>query len=627
MDSINEIALAALLHDIGKFGQRADAYKLKDVWRAKEYKHQHANYTAQILNDFGFNLGDELNDAASMHHNPSLSNDISWIIASADRMASGFEREEFKEYNKQNSESFDKQRLWHTFNSDRRFKIEALSPESIFQKEGEAKDNEYTPLWEKFEKEFEVIKEHGNSSTDSFTIDYLLKKYTSFIPSSTSFSINGREAKKANIPLYDHARATAIFASAIYKLYKNGNQNIINHYQGKQNDIEQKDLLMICGDFFGIQNFIFDSVPAAKAAKILRAKSAYIQILTKIFAFYIIEKLGLSYQSIITTNAGKFEILGVNDDESLEKLQKIQDEINDFFVEKYFGETGVGVSFVPCSLADFIVERRYKNALRPRIDKAVEAVKFKKFDLLRKNPIMNYDEGIDNQTLCPYCNKRKVEKDDSDEERCDICGNFIKIGEHLAKDRYLVVSKKSGETDIFGDYYITFTKNVKMGKNYIAIFDISNDEEFKGYAKWELSSYVKTSDKGEILTFEDLAKNSCNADEKYGIKAIMALKGDVDNMGNFIQNSDNGVTNSFARYNFFSRLVDYFFSVYATTLMKDKNIYTVFAGGDDIFILGAWDEVIEFAKELRGKFMEFIDGSKLSISMGLVLAKPNKPIN
>jgi CRISPR-associated protein Csm1 len=632
MNSEMEIALGGLLHDVGKFAQRAKDYTLKDIY--KDCEHERVAYTAQVLNDLGFNLEDILNNQAAMHHNP-LDNDISWIFASADRMASGFEREKFEEYNAQKSASYDKQRLWHIFNQKKRFKISTLSPNTIFQEEGEAKDNEYAPLWTRFEKEFERIKERGNSSIDSFTIDYLLKKYTSFMPSSTSFAADGYDAVKANIPLYDHARATAIFAVPIYKLYRKSNQNIINYYKKEKCDIEQRDLLMICGDFFGIQNFIFDSVPTAKASKILRAKSAYIQIFTKIIAFYIVEKLELSYQSIITTNAGKFEILGINDDESIEKLKTIQNEIDDFFIKNYFGQAGMGVSFTECSLADFIVENRYsnsdksdKNTLRARIYDSVESVKYQKFDLLHKTPVMKYDEDIDNQTLCPFCNKRKIKIDNNNEKRCGICDEFVKIGEHLAKDRYLIISKNSGKIHIFGDYYISFAKEPRVdNKNDIVIFDIGNDEEFRGYAKWELASYVKKNDKDEILTLEDLAKNSCGADKEHGIKAIMALKGDADNMGDFIQNNASGITSSFAKYNFFSRMIDYFFSVYATTLMEGKNIYTVFAGGDDIFILGAWDEVIEFAKQLRRKFMEFANGSSLSISMGLVLTKPNKPIN
>ncbi len=616
MREVDMISLAGLLHDIGKFGQRADNYKLRDgAYKKYDYKYTHAGFSAQILNDLAFNLEENMSDASAMHHNPQ--NDTDWIIASADRMASGFEREKFKEYNeKYDKEDFKKQRLWYLFDGGKRYKIDSLSPDNIYPCENKAIANEYNDLWDSFIKDMSEIKKQGNSMSDFFTIDYLLKKYTTFIPSSTSFQIKGYEPVRANIPLYEHSKATAIFTSVIYKLEKQNNHNIINYYKDKSGDMAKKDMLLIVGDFFGIQKFIFDSVPSKKASKILRAKSAYIQILTKVIAFYIVEELGLSYQSIISTNAGKFEILGVNDENSKQKLKEIRKELDEFFIKKYFGETGIGVSFVECSLSDFIVGGQYKKDLRKRVDKAVESVKFTKFNLSEIEPVLTNDEGINNQNLCPLCNKRKIV-----DEYCFECEQFVKIGESLVKKNFLTISRASGKIKIFKDFYINFTDEAKRFDNAIAIFDIANDEKFRGYAKWELSSFVATDEKKEVLTFEKLANNSI------GEKAIMALKGDVDNMGIYITNPDNEITNSFARYNFFARMVDYFFSVKASHMMRGKNLYTVFAGGDDIFILGAWNEVIDFAKELREEFMKFAQGSTLTFSVGMIMTKPNKPIN
>lgn len=619
MKDVDLIALAGLLHDIGKFGQRADKYKLRDgAYKQYDYKYTHASYTAQILNDLAFNLGEDMSDASAMHHNPK--NDTHWVIAAADRMASGFEREKFDKYNeKHDKEDFKKQRLWYLFDEKKRYKIDVLSPQNIYACDDNAITNEYDALWDSFVSDMDKIKDKGSSSIDSFTIDYLLKKFTSFIPSSTSFKSGDYDAVKANIPLYEHAKAMAIFSSVIYKLQEQKNDNILNHYRHQEHDINQNDMLLIAGDFFGIQKFIFNSVASSKASKILRAKSAYIQILTKVIAFYIVEELGLSYQSIISTNAGKFEILGVNDDESKEKLKNIQKELDSFFIGKYFGETGIGVSFTSCCLSDFIKDGEYKNSLRKKVDIAVEKSKFQKFNLSEIDAILEIDEGIDNQNLCPLCSKRKIA-----DEYCKDCSDFVKIGQDLPKKPYLGISKDSGQIKIFGNYYINFSNEVKRTDNAIAIFDISNNDEFNGYAKWELASYVAMSEKNEILTFEELAKNSCH-DLETGASALMALKGDVDSMGNYIKDSE--VTNSFARFNFFARMVDYFFSVKASKMMEGKNLYTVFAGGDDIFILGAWDEVIEFSKELREEFMKFAGGSELTFSVGMVMTKANKPIN
>jgi CRISPR-associated protein Csm1 len=623
MREIDLVALAGLLHDIGKFGQRAEIELKDSVYKPYDYKYNHARYSAQILRELNFNLGDELSDASTRHHNPN--SDIEWILASADRMASGFEREEFKEYNENSDkEDFKKQRLWYLFDDDKRYKIDTLNSNNIFPQDNNAVTNEYKELWSKFKDDLKEIKEKGTSIIDSFTIDFILKKYTTFIPSSTSFKIQNYTPVKANIPLYEHSKATAIFASVIYKLYKNKNKNILNYYKHEVCDIEQNDMLLINGDFFGIQKFIFNSVPSSKASKILRAKSAYIQILTKIIAFYIVEELELSYQSIISTNAGKFEILGVNDDRTKETLKRVQKELDEFFIEKYFGETGLGISFAGCSLADFIENGRYKKDLRKRLEIEVEKTKFKKFDLTHIEPVLKNDEDITNPTLCPLCNTRKIV-----DKYCIDCQTFVKLGTNLANERYFTISKNSGQTPIFGSFYINFSDKVERMDNAISIYDIANDEEFKGYAKWELSSYVKKND-SSVETFKELAEQSVKdgkTDEKreHGVEAIMSLKGDVDNMGKYIKISQ--VTNSFARYNFFSRMMDYFFSVTASQMMKGKDLYTVFAGGDDIFVLGAWDEVIDFAKELRQEFMKFAEGSGLTLSVGMVMIKPNKPIN
>ncbi len=671
------IALAAFLHDIGKFGQRAEI-EIKDFdWQTYcpnykgYYSHKHAAYTAKILGDLivekqkeekrivkADSLNGKFIDIASNHHKPETNEE--WIVAVADRLASGFERDIFDDYNDQMEEdlkkSYKEQQLNHLFQKEK-FPLDILSPKNIFPTKEKGKG--YKKLWEDFEKELKVINEKISNFPEHIkanALEFLLKKYTSFIPSATSFrSKNGITI--SSISLYEHLKTTSVFASAIVGMNEENKQNILRYYQAgdKNGELSKKVFLLIAGDFFGIQNFIFDEVQSKFAAKTLRAKSAYIQILVRVLAYYICQNLGISKYSIISTHAGKFEILVPNESEIIEKLKEIQKEFNNYFSEHFFGLTGVGITWVEAAIEDFLIrsekENRYKK-LRKNLADKVEEIKFQKFGLFEKGyEIFEIDDELDNQNLCNFCNKRKGDKKEY-YVICEDCEKFVKIGQALTKNKFMAISEKEKDKKdikIFDKFYLHFFDHPSKNKaqNDIAIFDIRIDENFEGFEKWELSSYVATKEdfkeyeqflinkneeffKSDILTLEELAalsiKEGIKKDKREeGVEAIIALKGDGDGMGNFIKTSD--VTNSFAKYNFFARMIDYYFSVYVPIeFMQEKPLYTVFAGGDDLFVLGAWDEVIKLASKVRDDFKKFTS-NKLSFSVGLTMSKANKPIN
>ena len=121
------VAFAAFLHDLGKLAERARMEVTDDALNIHKqlychrvnhpdgslnyYTHIHAAYTAlawdtieQHLPDLvrgdvapfasrtaGENKTDSLQNAAAMHHRPDTF--LQWVIATADRVASGFERD------------------------------------------------------------------------------------------------------------------------------------------------------------------------------------------------------------------------------------------------------------------------------------------------------------------------------------------------------------------------------------------------------------------------------------------------------------------------------------------------------------------------------------------------------
>ncbi|MDY0365871.1 MAG: hypothetical protein RBQ81_08435 [Arcobacteraceae bacterium] len=377
------------------------------------------------------------------------------------------------------------------------------------------------------------------------------------------------------------------------KYFNNGYEYLSPKQKTNIEELLSDEMWIISGDFYGIQKFIFEGLSTKNAAKVLRAKSAYVELFTITLARYICSKLGISEKNILTTNAGKFEIISSNKD--IKIIEEIQKTIDSFFIKNFYALSSVNISYVDCKKSDFN-KGEYKK-LREKIAKSIEAKKFEKFDISNlKNPILDYDTNIDNQTLCRICNIRKIDK-----ENCEICDMFVKLGQILVGNKKSINSSEDLLINL-GDFSI----------------DIELSERIK--------SYILKSADNKPVTFEDLAKSSCK-DLEGGIKALGILKADVDNMGIFIKDSD--VTEHFSNFELFSKTLDAFFSIYIPNLMSEKypNTYTVFAGGDDLFLVGAWDSILQLAREIESEFKKFIKSKDLTISFGISVAKESTPIS
>ncbi len=360
------------------------------------------------------------------------------------------------------------------------------------------------------------------------------------------------------------------------------------------NQLLQGDLTIISGDFYGIQKFIFEGLVTKQASKVLRAKSAFVQLFTITLARYICDKLDIDEKSIISSNAGKFEIISQKNDEEL--LNKISTIVDSYFIKNFHGLSGMSITFVQCTKNDFIDSGKYQ-ILRKKIADTIELKKFHKFDLQNQQTVLNYDDNIDNQSLCKVCNIRKISK-----ENCDICNMFIELGKRLVDDKVKEVSSRDDLKIFFED----FDTKIVLDK--------------------KIKSYILKDSFNAPQTFEVIAQNSCEAIDT-GIESLGILKADVDGMGNFIKNSP--LKLSFEEFDMFSKTIDNFFSLHIPKVMQEKypNSYTVFAGGDDLFLVGSWDVILELARFIESEFKKFIKSKELTISFGIAIAKPSTPIS
>ncbi len=633
---LKEIILAAWLHDVGKFAQRANRTELYrkeleltycKVQKGGWYSHQHVIYTQGFLEKYRDVFPDEINitnviKLAASHHNPSTYEE--WIVAQGDRLSSGADRcnvlglEEVESdmIETDNPSKFYEKPMLHILST---IKIEGkkdpvkafckmapLDEDAILCTDNKkiGKEN-YNSLWIKFEKDFSSL---AGLSYEEFVpaLDSLLERYWWCIPSATN--------SDADISLYQHSKTTAAFAASLYQFQKEENAE----NDAALNNVNEKKFRFIKGDISGIQRYIFDLKTNDDSAKLLRAKSFEIASLGEIVSQYIINSFDLPEANIITSAGGNFMILLPNTNKVKDFLPQVQLEVESFFLKEYAGKLAIIISDgVEASIND--VQQKNAQKLINDIGYNVDVAKQKKMQkVLQKNGAIleGFYETLQKNGECKKCGVFPAEIEGGE---CAHCKALTNIGANLVKGNFISFRKinlSSVNETIF------VSKEKQKGCSSINSY-------VPGISLVHLPYTVPRTQNGAVLSFTDIAKKSCTNDK--GVKKLAMFKADIDNLG-LIFSSSLGKRMSFSRYADMSHTLHYFFSAYFTHFVQSNQkyrdtIYTVFSGGDDLCVLGAWDKVFDFANDFHNELKKLTnDNPSLTLSGGIVLASSGTPV-
>lgn len=738
LEQSSRMALAAFIHDMGKFAERAKIPVNQEMLDANKqlycphrkthvddkgwFSHVHAAYTGiamdaieeylpelkgAVFAPFGSwktkDVDDSFINAAAKHHKPESF--LQWIIATADRVASGFDREEFEAYNQADEGTetgknhytarqltlFEQVRL-HGDEAQQyqyRYALKPLSPGSIFPlkanecegNDDKAAQKEYLELWNGFTEALKLMpkshRENWSLWLDHF--ETVWGVYTQAIPSATAFNI------RPDVSLYDHSRVTAALATALWRYHHerdDTNEQTAKALKDQQGSWQEQKFLFIQGDFFGIQDFIFANGGETnkRAAKLLRGRSFYVSLLSECAALKVLDALDLPSTSQVINAAGKFMIVAPNTDSTKTKLQQVRVELDQWFITHSWGQAGVGLAWTEASCNDF---RRGKQGepspykeLITKLFQELEVIKSQRFNLCGNTsaPIIFKDflDSFDNDMgVCKIDGRSPAKHQlEQDTHISELARDQIETGGRLTRrERILITRQSLGMTSslkipVFG-FQISFAENeIEQGKfgaeakngNLLRAWDFSLPKSkdkalWNGYARRNINAYIplfneksqteyelgkyKGEDKLDLWDAKTLNHIACEDKtlaENHtwqGISALSTLKGDVDNLGMIFQNGL-GEDASFSKTAALSRQVNAFFTVYLPWLCREKypNTYTVFAGGDDFFLIGPWLSQIKLANEMRQAFQRYVaDNPEVHFSAGLSTTKPGLPIN
>lgn len=660
----------ALLHDIGKVCYRAMNKRINHSKLGGDFLEQYLKSneeTERLLNCVRYHHKDYLQKAKLDK------NDLAYIVYEADNIASGMDRRENEGEEKGFDPKLNLDSIFSVFYSDKKIQVANKYPliykdiNKAFnypQKDiSLATNSNYEALLNKIKSHF-ITKDINQISINQLL--QIIEEGFSYVPSSTN------RAEVCDISLYVHSKITSAVASCM-KLYFDEQQ--IQDYKkycfnsGSKIFRNEKIYLLISGDISGIQDFIY-TIPSKGALKTLRGRSLYIDLLLEEFIDEYLEQIGLSRANVLYSGGGHFYILAPNIEDTKKAIDKLQAKMNRWLMENIGINLYLAIGIAECS-ANNLMKSEAQGNLFATVNKKLKDDKTIRYskdeDFLEY--IFNVEKEEDTaKKECNICHNLvdKLWKYNSDEEiACEFCLNLYKLGQDiLTQDLVFVISEEKidGGIKIFGKdkdlyMYAVNIEDIDMFKGKILrIYSKNNLLENDLAIRLYLADYSAKNENDEVMTFDDLAKSSCKIDK--GIKRLGVLRLDIDDLGiafssGFVNDKDKIEDNlryaTLSRYADLSKDISMFFKVainkicagdltgcvdfeerafniFGIAKAQKRKVNIIYAGGDDLFLVGAWDEVLEVAIDINRAFKQFTNG-KLTLSAGMAMFSPTYPIS
>lgn len=676
-----KLALGAMLHDIGKLVQRASPGEGSHSRRGAEFIEEAFNTDEmkEVIECIKYHHTEELKDAGIPDQSPA------YIVWEADNIAAGIDRRK-KSFDDEHHYFKKELPLYSIFNT---FKFDKNAPQTAFQlkmlRESETinfpekveaerlklSPDKYTPILNSFSRGIREI----NLKTDTLeSILKLLETHLVYVPSSTY------TGEVPDISLYNHLKTTCAVAGCIYRYFEE--QGVTDYkkvcFEGVAELRDKYIFLLVSGDFSGIQNFIY-TISSQGALKSLRGRSFYLEIAAEHIIDEILCRCGLCRANLIYSGGGHFYILLPNTSAVRGILEQAKSEINRWFLKHYGLNIYLELAWQEASANDMGNDLESTIKAENRIGELFRSVSAK----LSLNKMSRYSredlkalmspEGELNKLLCrerecAVCGSSNREittlrlEDESSINICVDCKGMYLLGDKLPRLEYIkgdedfvITVETADETSESPEVpslnietaCLKFKRTkeaergLKTGKS-IKVYSVNRYMTGMNYSTnlWAGTYNAKNEEtqKG-LIDFKTLAERS------RGIKRLGVLRADVDNLGQAFVSGFETRFVSLARYSTLSYYLSMFFKFEINKICRgrggitqfrliednrgenpvERDIVIVYSGGDDVFVVGAWDHVLEFAVDLREAFRIYTNG-KMTLSAGFGLFEHKYPI-
>ncbi|BAY38649.1 Csm1 family CRISPR-associated protein [Nostoc sp. NIES-2111] len=457
---------------------------------------------------------------------------------------------------------------------------------------------------------------------------------------------------ESNVALVDIARVTAAIATSL-----------INN--------TAKEISLIAGDLSGIQKFIY-TISSDGALKSLRARSFYLELVTEEIVQQLLSRLKLPRTNVIYSGGGNLYILASATEENLKIVQQVRQQFNKWLLDEFQGKVFLALDCLNFPIkeitsAEFAIY--WSNAT-----KNLAVHKSQKF----VNQISNFIDPSHSHEPCRVCHRDDVEPEklnplNTNEPdsvlACGTCRSMFDLGSNLFGVKAIVRSTRedvgnklptlsfqlpaSDDYSAVNIYYHCF----KTWKPIVSESDmvlLVNDwilehyqfKHFKNVYPLLLGNYGKANqtENNNAEEVQGFMRAEEMAAIAKGINRVGYLRMDVDRLGQIFAKGL-GENQTLPRLAGLSRQMSYFFKVYLNSLAQKRqanipenikqsshidekfNILFIYAGGDDLFVSGAWNEVVDFAFDVYQSFRAYTgNNTHITLSGGISIDDSKFPL-
>lgn len=462
----------------------------------------------------------------------------------------------------------------------------------------------------------------------ALTLD-MLHRYTWCIPADTQEVV-------PDISLFDHLKTTAAIAACLYRYAVGHNELDEEHVKERQG---VKRFCLVVGDLSGIQDYIFDITTGGDregkgAARRLRARSLYIQMLTDVLAHRILHSFDLPLTNVLMQAGGRFYLLLPNLPETQRQLEEVAAEADDWLLEKLNGDIAANLAWVTFGDSGFGGREAGWSTVLWQVNARLAQVKANRMKSVLVQSQDGWDEGkmaidqrFEGAAVCDSCQHRPQDSGNPN-QFCRWCQDDLDWGKLLPNANRLSFYSRTGvqgarevlsysvaispdqEHRFPGDFYVAQPLNQPSAPSQRA-------PTLMRY----IANHIPTDEQSEVLPFDKIAEKA------QGRHYLAFAKADVDSLGSAFA-FGLGEHSTASRVATLSRQLELFFTGWVEHKLRSEkfaNCYTIFSGGDDLFLVGPWNIVLELLSELREDFARWtVD--KLTFSAGVLIAGHHYPI-